>query len=155
MTAAVAWIGSLGALTLLVSPVAARRLGARDQDQLADGIQPRLESLGWFCLVLMVATGLFQMSANDNYRGLVGLENTWEAAIVTKLGLVLLLGLTAAWISWGVRPGIQRAKLHFRKTGEMGEVGALRRKERVLVALQVAIAVIILLATAVARTASQ
>jgi uncharacterized membrane protein len=155
MTATVVWIGSLAALVLLVSPVATRRLDAHQQFELFDGMQPRLESLSWFCLFLIVATGLFQMSVNRNYHGLVGLENTWEVAIVTKLALVIVLVVIAVWVTWGITPAIQRARIRYRRTGETSEMDSLRRRERRLIAAQVVIAVLILLATALARTVSQ
>lgn len=155
MTATVVWIGTVTGLTLLVGPVAARKLGSHEQFELFDGMQPRLESLSWFCLFLIVATGLFQTSVNRNYHGLVGLENTWEAAIVTKIALVTVLAVISAWVSWGISPAIQRAKLRYRKTGETGEMDLLRLRERRLLSLQVVVAIVILLATAVARTVSQ
>jgi len=155
MTATVVWIGSVAGLTLLVAPVAARRLEARQQFDLLDGIQLRLESLSWFCLFLIVATGLFETSVNRNYHGLVRVENVWEAAILAKIALMVLLAVLSATMSWGVTPAIRRAKIRYRKTGETTEMDALRRRERLLLGLQVGTAVLILLATAVARTVSQ
>jgi uncharacterized membrane protein len=155
MTATVVWIGSITGLVLLVSPAATRRLDSHEQFELFDGMQPRLESLSWFCLFLIVASGLFQMSVNRNYHGLVGLENTWEVAIVTKIGLVIALAGVALWVSWGLNPAIQRAKIRYRKTGDTTEMDALRRRERRLLAAQVVVALLILLVTALARTVSQ
>jgi len=155
MTATVAWIGSVAGLILLVSPVADRRLGANDQFELFEGIRTRLDSLSWFCLFLILTTGLFQMSVNRNYHGLVRMENAWEAAILTKIGLVLLLAVMSALVSWGVAPAIQRAKVRYRKTGDTAEMLLLRRRERLLLGLQLLTAVLILLATALARTVSQ
>src|SRR5512136_1097243 len=83
LLATVVWIGSLVALALLVIP-AARRLDASAQAALLDGIQQRLESLGWFCLALLLATGMFQMSANRNYSGLFSTANPWSVAILAK-----------------------------------------------------------------------
>jgi uncharacterized membrane protein len=155
MTATVVWIGTVASLTLLVGPVAGRKLGSHEQFELFDGMQTRLESLSWFCLFLIVATGLFLMSVNRNYHGLVGMENTWEAAIVIKIALVIALAVISAWVSWGITPAIQRAKMRYRRTGDTGAMDSLRRRERRLLALQVVVAVLILLATAVARTVSQ
>jgi uncharacterized membrane protein len=155
MTATVVWIGSVAGLALLVAPVAARRLEARQQFDLFDGIQSRLESVSWFCLFLIVATGLFQTSVNRNYHGLVRVDNAWEVAILTKIALVVVLALATALLSWGITPAIQRAKIRYRKTGETLEMDSLRRRERVLLGVQLLIAALILLATAVARMVSQ
>jgi len=155
MTATMMWLGSVAGLILLVSPVADRRLGIHDQFELFEGVRSRLESLSWFCLFLILTTGLFQMSVNRNYHGLVRIENAWEAAILTKIGLVLLLAVVSALMSWGIGPAIQRAKVRYRRTADTGELLVLRHRERLLLGLQVLIAVLILLATALARTISQ
>src|SRR5512143_728393 len=91
MTAAVVWLGSVAGLTLLVSPVVVKRLNATEQIELIEGVQSRLDSISWFCLFLIVATGLFQMSVNRNYHGLVQIENLWEAAILTKIALLIVV----------------------------------------------------------------
>lgn len=155
MTATVVWIGSVAGLILLVSPVANRRLDVHDQFELFEGIRTRLESLSWLCLFLILTTGLFQMSVNRNYHGLVEIENTWEAAILTKIGLLLLLAVVSALMSWGIAPAIQRAKIRYRRSRDTAELLLLRSRERLLLALQFLVAVLILLATALARTASQ
>jgi uncharacterized membrane protein len=118
MTATVVWIGSVAGLILLVGPVANRRLGAHDQFELFEGIRARLESLSWFCLFLILTTGLFQMSVNRHYHGLVRIENAWRRSL-SKL-LVLLLAVSA--LSWGIA-GDQRAKIRYRN-GRYGGVAA-------------------------------
>ena len=67
MLATVLWLGSLAALSLLVLP-AVRKVDAKSQSILLAAIQKRLDPLGWFSLALLLATGMFQMSANPNYE---------------------------------------------------------------------------------------
>jgi uncharacterized membrane protein len=155
MTAAVVWLGSVAGLTLLVSPVVVKRLKATDQIELLEGVQSRLDSISWFCLFLIVATGLFQMSVNRNYHGLVQIENLWEAAILTKIALLIVVAIISGAMSWGITPAIQRARSRARRTGEMTNMESLRRREMRLLAAQLILTGLILLATALARTMSQ
>lgn len=155
MTAAVVWLGSVAGLTLLVSPVVVKRLNATEQIELIEGVQSRLDSISWFCLFLIVATGLFQMSVNRNYHGLVQIENLWEAAILTKIALLIVVALISGAMSWGITPAIQRARIRARRTGEMTNMEGLRRREMRLLAAQLILTGLILLATALARTVSQ
>jgi len=57
-------VGSLAALAWLVLPAVHRRLRPADEPALSESIQRRLEPLAWFCLSLLVVTGLLQMSVN-------------------------------------------------------------------------------------------
>lgn len=155
MAAVLVWLGSVTALALIINPSAAKRLGISEQVELFEGVQARLESISWFCLFLIVATGLSQMSVNRNYHGLMGIENTWEAAILAKIVLLIVLAFISGMMSWGLTPKLQRARIRFRRSGEVGDMEALRRRQRRLLTLQLGLTILILLATAVARTASQ
>ena len=153
LSATVVWLGSLVGLSLLVIPAASRTLEPKDQVSLLDNIQSRLDSLSWFCLFLLIATGMFQLSVNPNYRGLLGMENNWEKAILIKHALVIGLAIASAVMSWGVMPAIRRAKIKVQRTGDEKELVALRKKERDLLRLNLILAVLVLLATAAARAA--
>lgn len=150
LSATVAWLGSLVGLTLLVIPAATKVLEARDQVSLLDNIQIRLDSLSWFCLFLLIATGMFQLSANPNYNGLLAMENNWEKAILIKHGLVISLAVAGAVMSWGVMPAIRRAKIKSQRTGNEQDLAPLRKKEKFLLRLNLVLAALVLLATAAA-----
>lgn len=151
LSATVAWLGTLVGLSLVVIPAASRVLEARDQVSLLDNIQARLDSLSWFCLFLLIATGMFQLSANPNYRGLLGVENNWEKAILIKHGLVITLAAASAFMSWGVMPAIRREKIKYQRTGDEKELASLRKKEKNLLRLNLLLSALVLLATAAAR----
>jgi len=150
-SATVVWLGSLVGLAFLVIPAASKTLEAKDQLSLLDNIQSRLDSISWFCLFLLAATGLFQMTANPNYHGLIGASNRWEKAILVKIGLVISLAVASAFMSWGVLPAIRRAKIRYQRTGDEAELITLRRRERFLLRLNLILAALVLLATAAAR----
>jgi uncharacterized membrane protein len=151
LCATVVWLGSLVGLSLLVIPAASRTLEVKDQVSLLDNIQSRLDSLSWFCLFLLIATGMFQLSASPNYHGLLGVANNWEKAILIKHGLVITLAVASAIMSWGVMPAIRRAKIKYQRTGDEQELALLRRKEKFLLRLNLVLAALVLLATAAAR----
>lgn len=153
ISATVAWLGSLVGLSLIVIPAASRTLEVKDQVSLLDNIQNRLDSLSWFCLFLLIATGMFQLSANPNYHGLLAMENSWEKAILIKHGLVISLAVAGAFMSWWVMPAIRRAKIRVQRTGDDKELTQLRKREKFLLRLNLALAALVLLATAAARAA--
>jgi len=71
MLATVTWVGSLAAISVLILPAAKRTLKPVDQLAFIEAIQKRLEPVAWFCLSLLIVTGLFQMSVNPHYDGLL------------------------------------------------------------------------------------
>lgn len=148
MLATVVWLGSLSALVLLVLPAAARTLNPEAQAALINAIQPRLETLSWGSMALLVATGMFQMSGDENFTGLISTENTWSAAMLTKHLLVLVMGAFSVWMSWGLLPEIRRAILRYKKSGDPSEVLALRQREARLMRVSLAMALLILAVTA-------
>jgi len=150
LSATVVWLGSLVGLTLLVIPAATKVLEAKDQVSLLDNIQTRLDSLSWFCLFLLIATGMFQLSANPNYNGLLAMQNNWEKAILIKHGLVISLAVAGAVMSWGVMPAIRRAKIKSQRTGNEQDLAPLRKKEKILLRVNLVLAALVLLATAAA-----
>ena len=111
MLATVVWIGSLAALSILVLPATRKALDAHAYAALIETIQRRLDPLGWLCLVLLVATGLVQMSANPNYRGFLAITNRWAVAILIKH--IVFAGMTAvsAYLTWGLLPALAARRI--------------------------------------------
>lgn len=148
MLATVIWLGSLSALVLLVLPAASRTLNPDAQAALINAIQPRLETLSWGSMALLVATGMFQMSGDANFTGLISTDNAWSAAMLAKHLLVLVMGAFSVWVSWGLLPEIRRAVLRYKKSGDPAEVLALRQREARLMRVSLAMALLILAVTA-------
>ena len=151
MLATVIWIGSLACLSLLVLP-AARKL---PQDEhyvtfLSD-LQRRLDPLGWVCLLVLVATGMFQMSANPNYSGFLAIDNRWAVAIFVKH--VVFFGMTgvSAYLTWGVLPRLKRAALRQSRGLEAPEASRIQHQETLLIRLNLVLATLVLALTAIAR----
>jgi len=153
MLATVIWIGGLAALALIVLPAAQRALEPESRAALLEQIQRRLESLGGFSLFLLLATGMFQMSANPNFDGYLSTSNAWGQAMLLKHGLfVLMLGVSAAQ-TWWLLPNIRRAALmQKRGKGDPAAIEKMSRQETLLFRINLILSLLILAATAMART---
>ncbi|GAB4538457.1 MAG: hypothetical protein Fur002_01910 [Anaerolineales bacterium] len=151
MLATVIWVGSLSALNLLILPAAQRTLDSAAQLRFIAALQKRLEPLAWFCMAVLVATGLFQMSANAHYNGFLDTSTQWSLSILVKHSLGILMVALSAVQTWEVIPSIQRTLM--KKNAAAEEVDSLRRREINLLRVNFALSVLILAATAFARAA--
>ncbi len=153
MLATVVWIGGLAALALIVAPAARRVLDQQVYLSFLAQIQDRLQNLGWFSLILLAVTGLVQMSANPHYAGFLQITNRWAVAILLKHlafgGMILL----SAYLTWGLTPELRRVALR-ESHGLAGGEGTqkLRARELFLLRVNLAIGVVILALTALARS---
>lgn len=150
MLATVLWLGSLAAVSLLVLP-AARSLDSLSQTKLLEAVQRRLDPLGWFSLALLLATGMFQMSANSNYEGFLALSGQWAISILIKHIFFGLMIIVSAAQTWWLLPNIQRAMLRQQKLGDEKEIVSLRKREALLLNINLILAILILGLTALAR----
>jgi len=150
MLATVTWIGSLAAINLLVLPASNQTLKLVDQISFISALQKRLEPLAWFSMGLLVATGLFQLSANPHYDGFLATSTQWSLAILVKHSLSAILAVTSAIQTWEVLPSIHRILMK-KETADAGELEKLQRREVILLRLNLVISTLILGATAFAR----
>jgi uncharacterized membrane protein len=150
MLATVTWIGSLAAINLLVLPASNQTLKLVDQISFIAALQKRLEPLAWFSMGLLVATGLFQLSANPHYDGFLATSTQWSLAILVKHGLAAILAVTSAVQTWEVLPSIHRILMR-KETADEGELAKLQRREVILLRVNLVLSVLILGATAFAR----
>ena len=153
MLATIFWIGGLAALTLIVLPAASRVLDMAAYAEFLAAIQKRLDPLGWFSVIVLLASGMFQMSANPNYEGFLSLGSLWAGSIFIKHLLFALMVLISAVITWGLLPAIRRAALVQASGRDAENLQNLRNRERFLLGLNLILGILILLFTAVARSA--
>jgi len=147
----VMWVGSLAAIAFLILPAMKRTLDLNTQLALIEAIQKRFEPVTWFSLSLLVLTGLFQMSVNPHYDGFLSTSTQWSLAILAKHILGMLVIAVSAVQTWDVIPAIRRAILVSKKTNNTEQLDALRRREIMLLQVNLFVAILILAATAVAR----
>ncbi len=150
LLATVTWIGSLVSISVLILPVAGRALQPVDELALLDGVQKRLEPIAWFSVSLLIATGLFQMSVNPHYNGFLSTSGQWSLAILAKHSLVVILVAVSAVHTWDVLPTMRRLLMR-RDQADPEQILRLRRRERGLLRASLALAMLILLATAIMR----
>jgi uncharacterized membrane protein len=157
LLATVTWIGGIVAISILVLPAAKRSLKPADQLAFLDAMQKRLEPLAWFSMTVLLATGLFQLSANRHYNGFFDVSTQWSLAILIKHGLALVMAAVAAFQTWEVLPAIRRTLMRRDMVSAGGkslndeEIIALQRREERLLKANLVLAILILGATALAR----
>ena len=152
MLATVAWLGGLAAIAILVLPAAKYTLKPAEQLAFISAIQRRLEPLAWFCLSLLIVTGLFQMSVNPHYNGFLSTSGQWSLAILTKHMLVVVMVVVSAMQTWEVLPAIRRGLMRIEKgQASEEEVERLQKRETLLLRLNIGLSILILAATAFAR----
>ena len=149
--ATVTWVGSLAGISLLILPAMKRSLDAETQLVFIEAMQKRLEPIAWFCMSLLLATGLFQMSVNPHYDGFLSTSTQWSLAILIKHLLGMVMVVVSAIQTWEVIPAIRRAILLSKKNKNADELDSLRRREILLLRMNFGLSLLILLATAFAR----
>jgi uncharacterized membrane protein len=150
MLATVIWIGSLAAINILVLPASRRSLKLVDQLSLISALQKRLEPLAWFCMGILLVTGLIQLSTSPKYDGFLSLSTQWSFAILVKHGFGVLMVVVSAIQTWEVLPAIHRTLLKKDKAGE-DVLASLQRRELLLLRINFLLSALILAATALAR----
>ena len=150
MLATVTWIGSLAAINLLVLPASTRTLKLVDQLSFIAALQKRLEPLAWFCMGLLLVTGLFQLSTSPHYDGFLNISTQWSLAILVKHGLAVIMVVVSAIQTWEVLPSIHRTLMKKEKAEE-GELAKLQKKELLILRINLLLSALILAATAFAR----
>jgi uncharacterized membrane protein len=154
MLATVIWIGGLAALAVFVLPAARRALDPPAYAAFLTNLQQRFDPLGWFSLAILVATGMFQMSASPSYQGFLTIENRWAAAILIKHLLFFGMAGLSAYLTWGLMPKIRRLALRRTASGAVDEAEAQRLivQESKLLQLNLLLGVLVLALTAIARS---
>jgi uncharacterized membrane protein len=151
LLATVTWVGSLAGVSLLVLPAMQRSLDPETQLVFIEAMQKRLEPIAWFCMSLLLVTGLFQMSVNPHYDGFLSTSTQWSLAILTKHLLGIVMVVVSAIQTWEVIPAIRRAIMKSKKNKNTEELDVLRRREILLLRMNFGLSTLILLATAFAR----
>src|SRR5512145_2703342 len=129
LLATVTWIGSLAGISFLVLPAMQRSLNPETQLVFIEAMQKRLEPIAWFSMSLLVLTGLFQMSVNPHYDGFLSISTQWSLAILAKHILGVFMVVASAIQTWEVIPAIHRAIMMSKKSKNIEQLDALRRRE--------------------------
>lgn len=152
MLATVLWIGGLAALSLIVLPAARNALEPDAYAAFLIGLQKRLDPLGWFSVVVLLASGMLQMSANPNYAGLLAIQGVWAGSILIKHLLFGLMTILSGYITWGLLPALRRAALLQARGKEVTNAQKLLKRETFMLRLNLILGILVLLLTAIARS---
>jgi uncharacterized membrane protein len=153
MLATVAWIGGLAAVVFFILPLARRTQDAEAYAQTLAAANRRLDVVGWLSLIVLVASGLFQMSANANYDGFLAVTNAWARAILIKHIVFFGMIAVSAALTWGITPKLKRVALKKARGLEVPEEPILLKRATRLIYLNLILGVIVLVFTALARIA--
>ncbi|HEX2621013.1 MAG TPA: CopD family protein [Phototrophicaceae bacterium] len=152
--ATVIWIGGIFLTLILVWPEVNRTL--KDQPTLYPMLQrlrKRFTPYGNLALAVLIVTGLFQMSADSNYDGVLQFTNEWSRIILLKhiaIGGMIICG---GVLQFGVSPALERATLLAeRGKGNPAEWEKLRRREVRLTRINAALGILILAFSTYAAT---
>ena len=144
--ATVAWIGGILIITLLVIPEVNRILA--DQPSLYQvllRLRKRFSPLSNLALVVLITTGLFQMTADPNYDGLMKFNNTWSQIMLIKHILIAVMALVGLFLQFSIAPALERTTLLLQHgKGEEADWQQLRQREQQLTWVIVIMAILIL-----------
>ena len=153
MLATVAWIGGLVAVVLLVLPAAKKTLQIQAYTDFLGQLQRRLDPLGWLSLAVLLATGMFQMSANPNYEGLLNISNRWAVSMLIKHILFIgMIGISAL-MTWVILPNLRRIAIKQARGLDTQSAEQLQKREALLLRTNLVLGILILGLTAMARAA--
>jgi uncharacterized membrane protein len=150
LIATVIWIGGLVTMTLLVWPEM-RRVLAENPSALAllTRLRKRFTPLTNFSLVILVVTGLIQLSGDSHYDGLLQITNEWSRVILLKHVAIAGMVICGLILQYNVTPDLERTSLLLeRGKGDPAEWERLRRREVRLTWVNVGLGVLVLAFTA-------
>lgn len=151
MLATVLWIGGLIILALVLLPAAQKTLDMVMYARLLEDIRRRLDPLGWLCILILLASGMFQMSASPHYTGFLAIEGLWSGSILAKHLLFGLMILTSGYATWGLMPALRREALLQSRGKGTSNLEALQMRSIRLMQLNLALGIFVLLLTSIAR----
>jgi uncharacterized membrane protein len=152
MLATVTWIGGLAVLSLLVLPAARKTLDKQDYANLLEAVRRQLDPLGWFSMMILIGSGMLQLSASPHYEGFLSIHGLWATAILVKHILFGVMVSISGYVTWGIMPKMRRAALLQARGKDAGEMDAIQGRSLRLMRFNLILGIVVLLLTAVARS---
>jgi uncharacterized membrane protein len=150
--ATVVWIGGLFVTLLVVFPEVKRVLNAKPElYRLLSRLRQRFYPISNLCVAALWVTGLFQMTADPNYNGLLQIDNLWSQVMFIKHILIVLMIIFGVALQYGVSPRLERVSLLLEnQKGDPNEWQRLRTREVHLTVLNALLGVGVLACSAIA-----
>ena len=132
LTATAFWIGGLLLTVITVWPESRRALGEGSESmRLLMRLRQRMTPYFNLALAVLLVTGLFQMTADEYYDGLMQFDNEWSRVILLKHIALLGMIVCGALIQFWVAPTLERLTLLDSKgKGDPVEYARQRRRDR-------------------------
>jgi len=110
--ATVVWLGGLLLITLLVIPEVRRQLEAKPEYyRLLSRLRTRFYPISNLSLVVLVTTGMFQMSSDPNYDGIMQFNNAWSQVMLLKHLAIVGMVVAGILLQFGVAPALERTSV--------------------------------------------
>ncbi|MFN3307926.1 MAG: CopD family protein [Anaerolineales bacterium] len=154
LTATVIWVGGLTIAALFLIPISRRVLDPNTYTVFLGRFWQRFNPLAWLCLVILLGSGLFQMSASPQYAGFLVIQNPWSVAIFLKHLAFGLMTAVSAWLTWGIFPRLRRLAWQRAQGQATQQIETLYRSEIFWMRVNWVLSLIVLILTAVARVAA-
>jgi len=153
LVATVVWIGGLVTMAFVVQPVINSLLSdQKDSARAAEAIQKRFTPLANISLVVLVLTGMVQMTNNKFYRGFLQFDDLWAQAILLKHLAVIAMIVVAGMITFSIQPALRRnAMLIAAGVDDAGMADKLKAQQTRLMRIDLALSGVVLILTAIAR----
>ena len=144
--ATIVWIGGIVTLTVLVWPEARRALQEHPSIYaFLSRLRKRFFPISNFALVVLIATGLSQMTADPNYTGVMEFDNEWSRIMLLKHIAIAGMALCGLILQYAVIPSLETATLLAeRGKGDPTVYERLRRREVRLTWVNVALGIAVL-----------
>lgn len=146
LLATVVWVGGLIITSLIVWPEVRRTLeNTPTLYTLLTRLRRRFTPWGNLSLGVLIVTGMFQMSLDENYNGLMAIDNQWSVVILMKHVAIVGMIVSGGVLQYGVIPALERTSLLLeRDKGDPEAWSVLRRREQRLTGFNAALGVAVL-----------
>ena len=149
MIATVVWIGGIVFMALILTPAIQ---DTPESGRVLSAIGRRFGPLAGLSLIVMIVTGMVQLTASTHYAGFLNIANTWAKAILIKHMAVGGMIATVLYMNLVIQPDIRRAAMLLSAgKGRPEEAAVLTRRRARAARINLALAMVVLLLTAIAR----
>ena len=96
------------------------------------------------------------MSEHPAYKGFLSIDNSWAIALFIKHLIIVLMVIAMGYMTWFVIPGLKRIALKQKLGKEVDQVTILklRKQEKLIIWVNLALALLVIVFTAWARSVS-
>ncbi len=150
IVATAVWIGGLILTVLLVWPEVTRALQENAAlYRVLNQLRRRFTVYGNLALAVLIATGMFQMAADENYDGILQFDNLWSRVLLLKHFVIVLMVISGLILQLVISPSLERTTLRAEHSKSdpaalKDEWSTLRRREALLTWLNAGMGVVVI-----------